>query len=102
MDGKQRLVSRSGSVEEGILLRIEYLVAENCIVRDQDGPSYTDRSCAASNAGRDPLTHLDDLGRQCNGFMIGQCLMCFLLRLCQVVKRFPPDLPSVTWCASSS
>jgi len=35
MDWKQRLVYISGSVEEDLLLRIEYLVAENRILRDQ-------------------------------------------------------------------
>ena len=35
MDWKQLLVYISGSVEEEILLRIEHLVAENRILRDQ-------------------------------------------------------------------
>jgi hypothetical protein len=35
MDWKQLLVYISGSVEEDRLLRIAYLVAENCILRDQ-------------------------------------------------------------------
>lgn len=35
MDWKQLLVYISGSVEEDLLLRIEYLVAENRILRDQ-------------------------------------------------------------------
>lgn len=35
MDWKQLLVYISGSVEEELLLRIEYLVAENRILRDQ-------------------------------------------------------------------
>jgi putative transposase len=35
MDWKQLLVYITGSVEEDLLLRIEYLVAENRILRDQ-------------------------------------------------------------------
>ena len=35
MDWKQLLVYISGSVEEELLLRIEYLIAENRILRDQ-------------------------------------------------------------------
>jgi putative transposase len=35
MDWKQLLVYITGSVEEEILLRIEYLVSENRILRDQ-------------------------------------------------------------------
>jgi putative transposase len=35
MDWKQLLVYITGSVEEKLLLRIEYLVAENRILRDQ-------------------------------------------------------------------
>lgn len=35
MDWKRLLVYISGSVEEELLLRIEYLVAENRILRDQ-------------------------------------------------------------------
>jgi uncharacterized membrane protein len=35
MDWKQLLVYISGSVEEDRLLRIAYLVAENCIPHDQ-------------------------------------------------------------------
>jgi putative transposase len=35
MDWKQLLAYISGSVEEELLLRIEYLVAENCILRHQ-------------------------------------------------------------------
>jgi hypothetical protein len=35
MDWKQLLAYISGSVEEELLLRLEYLVAENRILRDQ-------------------------------------------------------------------
>lgn len=54
MDWKQLLAYITGSVEEELLLRNEYLVAENRILRDQiksqPGPTQRHR---ASDLGRD-------------------------------------------------